>query len=63
MVSGQKCHLESLRRRRKCMTEKEKERLRELGRFYAQKNKEKISARQKMIYETARKYRNKCECK
>ncbi len=63
MVLGQKSRLESQIRRRKCMTEEEKERYRESRRLYAQKNKEKISARQKMIYETARKYRNKCECK
>jgi len=63
MVSGQKCHLESQRRRYKCMTEKDRERAREVGRFHAQKNKEKISARQKMIHETARKYRDKCKSK
>ena len=62
MVSGQKCHLESQRRKHKCMTEKDKQRAREVGRFHAQKNKEKISSRQKMIREKARKYRDKCKC-
>ena len=63
MVSGQKSHLEASRRRHKCMTEKDKQRARELGKFHAQKNKEKISSRQKMIRKIAREYRDKYKCK